>query len=159
MLVEKILGKIHDMDTRGKTIETVDIDWYEAYKKVHRKVTDAGRDIGIRLDDSVLKTGLVTGDVLYADDHTIIVVNTPACEAILVKVDANHSHQIAKVCYEIGNRHAPLFWGPEPNSFVTPYNEPMLVMLGGLHGVEATKEVLPFDFDHQISATVSSHHH
>ena len=43
---------------------------------------------------------------------------------------------VAKVCYEIGNRHAPLFWGDqerEPLSLL--YNEPMKVMLDKLHGV------------------------
>lgn len=159
MIIEKILGKIQDFDTAGKHIEYVDIDWYEAYKKVHRKVTDKGRELGIRLDDSVFKTGLVTGHVLYEDASTLIVVNTPACEAILVTIDKDHPHQVAKACYEIGNRHAPLFWGPESMTFVTPYNEPMLKMLNELHGVTAEKKVLQFDFDHQISATVSSHHH
>lgn len=159
MVIEKILGKIQNFDVVGKQIEYVDIDWYEAYKKVHRKVTDTGRELGIRLDDSVFKTGLVTGDVLYVDESTLIVVNTPACEAILVTIAKNHPQQVAKVCYEIGNRHAPLFWGTEPMTFVTPYNEPMFKMLNSLHGVSAEKKILQFDFNRQISATVSSHHH
>ena len=64
----------------------------------------------------------------------------------------------AKVCYEIGNRHAPLFWG-ENDTFITIYNEPMLVMLQKIHGVQAEKEVLKLDFDKRISASIHNHHH
>ncbi len=54
MLCEKILGKLKDFDLTGKTVEYVDIEWHEAFKKIHRKTTDSGREVGIRLDDSVL---------------------------------------------------------------------------------------------------------
>ena len=78
---------------------------------------------------------------------------------IRVKVDENHPHMAAKVCYEIGNRHAPLFYGEEENTFITPYNEPMYLMLEKLHGVTATKEIQRLDIDRRISAAVHNHHH
>lgn len=37
MLCEQVLGKLHDFDTTGKTIEYVDIEWHEAFKKIHKK--------------------------------------------------------------------------------------------------------------------------
>lgn len=48
MLCEKILGKLKDFDLTGKTVEYVDIEWHEAFKKIHRKITDKDREIGIR---------------------------------------------------------------------------------------------------------------
>ena len=72
-------------------------------------------------------------------------VNTPPCEVIRVSLTPGHEKMSAKVCYEIGNRHAPLFWG-ENDTFITIYNEPMLVMLQKIHGVQAEKEVLKLDF-------------
>lgn len=66
---------------------------------------------------------------------------------------------IAKTCYEIGNRHAPLFYGENIFTFVTPYNEPMFLMLSKLHGVTAEKTTMRLDFDKRISATVHNHHH
>lgn len=36
MLCEQVLGKLHDFDTTGKTIEYVDIEWHEAFKKIHK---------------------------------------------------------------------------------------------------------------------------
>ena len=133
MVCEQILGKLSKFDTSGKTIEYVDIEWHEAFKKIHKKTTDHGTELGIRMDDSILTRGLYQGDVLYADDEKIIAVNTPPCEVIRVSLTPGHEKQAAKVCYEIGNRHAPLFWG-ENDTFITIYNEPMLLMLQKLHG-------------------------
>ena len=39
MLCEQVLGKLHDFDITGKTIEYVDIEWHEAFKKIHKKTT------------------------------------------------------------------------------------------------------------------------
>ena len=37
MLCEQVLGKLYDFDTTGKTVEYVDIEWHEAFKKIHKK--------------------------------------------------------------------------------------------------------------------------
>ena len=155
MLCEQVLGKLHDFDTEGKTVEYVDIEWHEAFKKIHKKTTDKGTEVGIRMDDSILSRGLYQYDVIYADDKKIIAVNTPPCD---VSFTPGHEKMAAKVYYEIGNRHAPLFWG-EDDTFITIYNEPMLVMLQKIHGVKAEKEVRKLDFDKRISASIHNHHH
>ena len=94
----------------------------------------------------------------YADNEKLVVINTPPCEVIRVSLTHGHEKMSAKVCYEIGNRHAPLFWG-ENDTFITIYNEPMFVMLQKIHGVQAEKEVLKLDFDRRISASIHNHHH
>ena len=45
MLCEQVLGKLHDFDLTGKTIEYVDIEWHEAFKKIHKKITDKGTEV------------------------------------------------------------------------------------------------------------------
>ena len=140
MVCEKVIGKLKDVDIAGKTVEYVDIEWHEAFKKIHRKVTGQGREVGIRMDDSILTRGLFQDDVIYDADGVVIVVNTPPCD-------------------EIGNRHAPLFWGDKENTFITIYNEPMMAMLEKLHGVKAEKTVRKLDFDRRISAAIHNHHH
>ena len=59
---------------------------------------------------------------------------------------------------EIGNCYASLFWGKD-DTFITIYNEPMLIMLQKIHGVTAVKEVKKLDFDQRISASIHNHHH
>lgn len=160
MLCEQILGKLEEMDTSGKTVEYVDIEWHEAFKRIHRKITDHGTDVGIRMDDSVLTRGLLQNDVIFADESRIIAVNTPPCEVIEISLEKGHEKAAAKVCYEIGNRHAPLFWGEEgTHTFVTIYNEPVMAMLQKIHGVIPVKKTAKLNFDHRISASVHNHHH
>jgi len=158
MLCEKIYGKLDDMDLSGKKIEFVDIEWHEAFKKIHRKLTDHGRDIGIRMGDEILTKGLFQGDVIYHDDELIIAVNTPPCEVIEISLEPDHEKMAAKVCYEIGNRHAPLFWG-ENDTYITIYDEPMMAMLSKIHGAVPVKKVMKLNFDKRISAAIHNHHH
>ena len=129
MLCEQIYGKLSETDTAGKTVEYVDMEWHEAFKKIHRKTTDKGREIGIRMDDSVLSRGLLQDDVIYVDDELVI-----------------------------ANRHAPLFWGDTYDTFTAVYDEPMLAMLSKLHGVKTARAVKKLDFGRRISASVSHHH-
>ena len=159
MICEKLLGKVSDAEYCGKKIDYVDICWDEAFKKLHRKTSAGGVEIGIRLDDSILTRGLKQDDVLIAEGDTVYAVNIPPCRAIIIRIDAGHPHMTAKACYEIGNRHAPLFWGEEDGVFITPYNEPMRVMLEKLHGVETEIADVKLDFDRRISASVHSHTH
>ena len=159
MICEKILGTVDTLDLRGKKLEYVDIEWHEAFKKIHKKKTDGVREIGIRMDDSVLTEGLKEGDVIWMEDDLAIVVHTPPCPVILISVREDHPQAAAKVCYEIGNRHAPLFFGSAPLSFVTPDNEPMYQMLSKIHGVALERKVMPLDFGKKISASIHNHHH
>lgn len=158
MICDKVFGKLADVDCSGKKVEYVDIEWHEAFKKIHKKVTDQGTEIGIRMDDSILTRGLFQDDVIYMDEQLVIAVNTPPCEIIRVSLTDGHERMAAKVCYEIGNRHAPLFWG-DNDTFITIYNEPMMAMLSKIHGVCAVKEVAKLDFDKRISASIHNHHH
>ena len=159
MLCEKILGKLNEFDTTGKSIEYVDIEWHEAFKRIHKKNTNTGRQVGIRLDDSVLARGLYENDVIYDSNNLIIAVHTPPCEVIMLILDKTNVFMISKHCYEIGHCHAPLFYGDADFTFITPYNEPMFLMLNKLHGVNVEKKCIQLNFDKRVSATVHNHHH
>lgn len=159
MLCEQILGNAEQNGFYGKKIDYVDIEWHEAFKKIHRKTTEEGAEIGIRLDDKILTRGIRQGDVLWEDGENIIAVNIPDCDVIEIWISRDHPQMTAKVCYEIGNRHASLFRGRDDNSFITPYSEPMLRMLNQLHGISVTVKRAKLDFDRRISAAVNAHSH
>ena len=156
MLAESILGKINDEKFKDFNIDYVDIEWHEAFKKIHKKKTHSGVEIGIKLGDFILKRGLNDGDVLAINGDSIIVVNIPETMALVVDVEDNHL--IPKVCYEIGNRHATLFSGENHNQFITIYDEPMKEMLEKL-AVKVEAKKVKFDFDKRISASINNHHH
>ena len=165
MLCEKVLGKLNEDKFKNLSYDYVDIEWHEAFKKLHKKVTHSGREIGIRFDNEILTRGLKQDDVIYADEHMVIVVNIPPCEVIVA--EAEDACLIPKLCYEIGNRHATLFYGNNDMQFITPYNEPMLEMLNKIHRhkdggcvrVKAERKVIKLNFDMAISATINNHTH
>ncbi len=156
MLVEKVIGNINDEQFKNSNIDYVDIEWHEAFKKLHRKTSQNGIEVGIKLDNDILTRGLRQGDVLAINGDNVISVNIPKDKALVVKVD--DTHLVPKVCYEIGNRHATLFEGNSHNEFITIYSEPMKEMLEKI-GVNVTVEESQFDFNKSISSSINAHHH
>ena len=65
MICENLEGTLDELNVSDRTVEYVEIEWHEAFKKIHRKKTDSGREVGIRMGDWVLKRGLQEGDVIY----------------------------------------------------------------------------------------------
>ena len=156
MLVEKVIGNINDEQFKNSNIDYVDIEWHEEFKKLHRKTSQSGIEVGIKLDNDILTRGLRQGDVLAINEDNVIAVNIPKDKALVVKVD--DTHLVPKVCYEIGNRHATLFEGSSHNEFITIYSEPMKEMLEKI-GANVTVEEIQFDFNKSISSSINAHHH
>ena len=159
MICEKVLGNISENRYYGYHVDYVDIEWHEAFKKLHKKITSCGVEIGIRMGNDILLRGLRQGDVLWCEEDEIIAVNIPEAEMIVIDVQPDHPHMIPKVCYEIGNKHATLLYGETPYQFITPYNEPTYELLRKLHGVNVRKELQKMNFDKRISASVNAHTH
>lgn len=159
MLCETVLGTLSEGRFQGLAVDYVDIEWFEAFTKLHRKKSRGGEDVGIRLGNEILRKGLRQDDVLYADPEKVIAVNIPACEAIKVTVEEDAREQLARVCYEIGNTHSALFWGEDFQTFLLPFQEPLFLKLSRFHGVSVEKVVTGFDFSKAISAAIHNHHH
>lgn len=159
MLCEKVLGKVTDEKFAGLRVDYVDIAWHEAFSKLHRKTSHEGEDVGIRMGNEVLKTGLNQDDVLYADAEKVIAVNIPACDAIKAVVRKDHPAQIAKLCYEVGNTHTTMFRGEDDFTFYTPYYDSLMNKLSGIHGVDVSKVTMKFDLTRALSNSISNHHH
>lgn len=156
MFVEKVIGKVSDLEFINKKVDYVDIEWHEAFKKLHKKVSRSGLEIGIRLDNNILTRGLQQDDVLGVNEDTVIAVNIPPAKALVITVD--DYNLIPKVCYEIGNKHATLFRGNSHNEFITIFDQPMKAMLEKI-GVSVEEKEVKFDFQKSISSSINAHHH
>lgn len=157
MLCEQLLGTLSDEQFKNLKVDYVDIEWHEAFKKLHKKKTQEGRDLGISLGNEILTRGLNQDDVLGVDGDTVIAVNIPACEALVITVD-NDIRMVAKVCYEIGNKHATLFRGEGDYQFITPLDLPIKALMEKL-GVKVERKTVKFDFKKKISSSINAHTH
>ncbi|MEO7311848.1 MAG: urease accessory protein UreE [Chitinophagaceae bacterium] len=104
ILKEKLLPlSYHDIGKRE--IDWLALEWHETNKRILHKKTAAGRDITLKFLQE--NQNLTQDDVLYEDAETIIAVEIAACEAISIR--PRNSYEMATICYEIGNKHLPLF--------------------------------------------------
>lgn len=138
MLVDKILGNIKDFPIADREVDWVYVDWYDLDKKLLRKTSAAGEEIGIRLEGHT-HGHLHEGDVLFADENKVIVLDILPCELTVVEV---HSMQeMGRLCFELGNRHLSLSIGEKQVS--VPYDAPTFEYLAKL-GFAPKKEEAKF---------------
>lgn len=152
MKIEKVLGKIPE--TTEKEVDFLSVDWYQSHKKIQRLQTKQGRDVGLSLDEETAQRGLRQGDLLW-DEEFLLVVDILPCEVLVIS--GENSALLPKICYEIGNRHAPFFYHDNHKDFVTPFDKPIQVMLEKL-GATVSVETLKINLNHNISSTHGGGH-
>ncbi|CAD0220234.1 urease accessory protein UreE [Chryseobacterium sp. JV274] len=118
MIINQITGNLSENPT-GKTIDYLDLEWFETTKRIQRKKTRQGTDVAIKF----LREGqrLREGDILFEDAEKIIAVNVLETEAIVMSPAS--LLKMGTVCYEIGNKHIPLFI--QNDKVLLPFEMPM----------------------------------
>ena len=132
MLVQQKQGNISNK-TAGKKIDWLQLEWHETRKRILRKQTGSGKDVSIKFLNE--NPELTEGDILFEDDTTIIAVAVLPCDCIVIK--PINMFEMASVCYEIGNKHLPLFY--EEESLLVPFDAPLMRLLSA-QGYEVKKE-------------------
>ena len=118
MIINQITGNLSENPT-GQTIDYLDLEWFETTKRIQRKKTRQGTDVAIKF----LREGqrLREGDILFEDAEKIIAVNVLETEAIVMSPAS--LLKMGTVCYEIGNKHIPLFI--QNDKVLLPFEMPM----------------------------------
>ena len=149
MIIEKILGNIRDYPVGTRTIDHVFIEWYELDKKLLRTTTEAGEEVGIRVE-----THLHEGDILYADDTRVLVLDLLPTELTVIPVHT--MLEMGRLCFELGNRHLSL--AIEEDHVSVPYDEPTFLYLEKL-GYEPEKKQEKFSHFTVCKAHGGAHGH
>ena len=149
MLVQQKLGNIHS-STSNKIIDWLELEWHEANKRILHKKTLSGKEVTMKFLKE--NQNLTQGDILFEDAETIIVVDVQACASIVIKPKNNF--EIAAICYEIGNKHLPLFFNDE--ELLIAYEAPLFNLLTSL-GYEVKKENRKLI--NPLKTSVASHAH
>ena len=147
MLVEKVLGNIADYPVEGKKTDRVFVEWYELDNKLLRKTSEAGEEVGIRLESH-----LHEGDVLYTDENRVMVVDILPCE--LTTVEVRSMQEMGRLCFELGNRHLSL--SIDEHAVSVPYDKPTFEYLEKL-GFAPKKHMAKFT--HVTASHAHGHSH
>ncbi len=87
----------------GEPATTLTLPLEQRVKARLRVVLDDGREAGLFLDRGPI---LRDGDLLRAEDGSVIGVRAAPEPVSVAKTD--DAHLLARACYHLGNRHAPL---------------------------------------------------
>lgn len=126
-VVENVIGRFDELQKNGKIkgqhIDYISLNWFESERNVLRKVSQAGYEIPFR----ILKEGsrLAHNDVVFLDENLVVVINIIPSEVIVLSPQT--LPEMARACYEIGNKHSPLFL--DGDEILLPYDKPMYAWL------------------------------
>ena len=148
MLINKKSGNIATTEIGQRMVDPVLFEWFETRKRIQRKTSLSGAEVVIRfLQES---PDLREGDILFMDDQHIISVDIIACDCLVIT--PKNLFETASVCYEIGNKHLPLFF--EEGNLLVPYEKPLhrLLEAQGYSVEKALRKLL-----HPLNTTVAPH--
>lgn len=150
MIVQEIIGNKSDYPTAGLETDLLELEWYETTKRIQRKKTVGGMEIAIRF----VKEGqrLRQDDILYIDTNKVVFVHILPCEAIVISPQT--LLEMGTVCYEIGNKHMPLFI--QDNQVMMPFEMPMFRWLEA-SGYQPEKQIV--QLFHLLKSNVEPHGH
>lgn len=151
MICKEIIGNISSYSAvKDKKVEHLSIEWYEATKRIMRKKTPTGIEVAIKF----LKEGqrLREGDIVYEDDTTLVAIDILPCDAI--QVAPKTLLEMGTICYEIGNKHLPLFI--QEDKVLVPYEKPLerLLIASGYTVDKVNCKLL-----NMLKANVEAHSH
>lgn len=150
MIIKEKLGNLAAYPNAGKAIDYLGIEWFETGKRILHKRTTSGKEVVLKLLNEAQH--LQQDDVLYADEQCLVVVDLLPCEAMVLKPAT--MHEMASICYEVGNKHLPLYY--EGGTLLLPYDAPVFRLLqasGYAPEVQQRKLLTP------LRTTVSAHTH
>jgi urease accessory protein len=133
MIIKEKIGNLSSFNIDHRTVDRVAFEWYEVNKRILHKRTQSGKEIVLKFMKET--TGVTEDDVLWCNETSAIVVDIQACEAICIQPST--MQQVAAVCYEIGNKHLPLFY--HNNELLVPFEAPLFKMLAAA-GYEPKRE-------------------
>ncbi|MEO6454536.1 MAG: urease accessory protein UreE [Ginsengibacter sp.] len=149
LLIQQKTGNLLSLFT-NKNIDWLNLEWHETNKRILHKKTRTGIEVTLKF----LKENphLTQGDILYEDTETIIAVDIQSCDAIVIKPKNNF--EIAAICYEIGNKHLPLFF--HDDELLIAFENPLFNLLTSLEYdvKKETRKLL-----NPLKTSVASHAH
>ena len=113
LTVNKLISKARGLAAvLVKRAASVELDWDVRQKSRFDAIDSSGRTLGVFLPRGTVVRG---GDMLVAEDGTMIVVKAASQPVMVVSACAEHSNpfDLLRAAYHLGNRHVQLELQPE----------------------------------------------
>ena len=123
IVIQQKIGTLQSFPVNNRVLDFVHIEWHETNKRIQRKKTESGCEISLKFLNS--NPGLTEGDILWEDERSVLVVSVIPCDCIVIKPVS--MQEMAAICYEIGNKHLPLYF--EGEELLIPYEAPLFRLL------------------------------
>ena len=151
LVVSEVIRNAKGEDLSSKEVDFFDIEWFESTRKLLRKVSHKGEEVGLRILKEKLR--LKHHDVLWEDGNKILLVNVLPSDAVVVQPKT--MREMVTICFEIGNQHIPIFI--ENDEIIIPYEDPIFNLLkkGGYEPFKAQRifeDMLKASSDHEAPA-------
>ena len=151
LVVSEVIRNAIGEDLSLKEVDFFYIEWFESTRKLLRKVSHKGEEVGLRILKENLR--LKHHDVLWEDGNKILLVNVLPSDAVVVQPKT--MREMGTICFEIGNQHIPIFI--ENDEIIIPYEDPIFNLLkkGGYEPFKAQRifeDMLKASSDHEVPA-------
>jgi urease accessory protein len=123
MLIQKKIGNIDAYESGNRPIDWLHLEWFEAGKRILRRKTQSGKELALKF--LAEHSGLTQGDIIHEDEQSLIAIEILPCECMVVK--PVNMFEMASACYEIGNKHLPLYF--DSNCLLVPLEMPLYNLL------------------------------
>ena len=150
MILKQKLGTLNEFDTGNRIVDRLPLEWYETSKRILNKKTVGGKEVFLKFLSA--PAGLQQDDVVYADENFIVVIDILDCDVI--EVQPATMYAMACLCYEIGNKHLPLYF--EKEEVLVPFDMPLFRLLSSQgYAIKQDKRKLLYP----LKTTVAPHGH
>jgi urease accessory protein len=148
MIIKEKIAHISNVEIGNREIDYLQLDWFETGKRILHKKTTSGQEVVMKFLRENQQLG--QGDILFADEAQLIVVDIRPCECLIIKPRSNF--ELASLCFEIGNKHLPLFYQDE--KLLVAYDAPLFRLL-----VSSGYDVIKEDarLENPLKTSVSPH--
>jgi len=148
MIVKEKIGHLSNVEIGNREIDYLQLDWFETGKRILHKKTTSGQEVVMKFLRE--NQQLSHGDILFADDTRLIVVAIRPCESIII--NPRTKFELASICFEIGNKHLPLFY--QDDKLLVAYDAPLFRLL-----VSSGYDVIKEDarLENPLKTSVSPH--
>jgi len=123
MIIKQKIGSVKDIEIGGRVVDFLELEWHETNKRILHKKTKGAKEVVLKFLNQ--SQNLAEGDVVFEDKQELIVVSIKPCVVIVIKPTS--MYEMAYVCYEVGNKHLPLFY--ESDELLVPYEAPLFKLL------------------------------